>query len=90
MVPENHGLSSPVRDSWESTHPCNDHFELKSKNKKKVKKGTRLWLDHKWATGWTFRMPVHACPKRLGSFGYSTDFLMRKSERSDIDLIRKL
>ncbi len=26
VVPENHGLSSPVRDSWESTHPCNDHF----------------------------------------------------------------
>ena len=33
MVPETHGLSSPVRDSWESTHPCNDHLELESKNK---------------------------------------------------------
>jgi hypothetical protein len=21
------GLSSPVRDSWESTHPCNDNFD---------------------------------------------------------------
>ena len=30
------------------------------------------------------------CPKRVGSFGYSTDFLMRKSVRSDIDSIRKL
>jgi len=30
------------------------------------------------------------CPKRVGSFGYSTDFLMRKSTRSDIDSIRKL
>jgi hypothetical protein len=33
VVPETHSLSSPVGDSWESTHPCNDHFELESKNK---------------------------------------------------------
>ena len=33
MVPETHSLSSPVGDSWESTHPCNDHLELESKNK---------------------------------------------------------
>ncbi len=30
VVPGNHGLSSPGRDSWESTHPCNDHFHLVS------------------------------------------------------------
>ncbi len=39
MVPETHGLSSPVGDSWESTHPCNDHLELESKNKISKKKG---------------------------------------------------
>ena len=32
MVPGTLGLSSPVGDSWESTHPCNDHLELESKN----------------------------------------------------------
>jgi hypothetical protein len=30
------------------------------------------------------------CPKRVGSFGYSTDFLTRRSVRSDIDSVRKL
>ncbi len=30
------------------------------------------------------------CPKRVGSFGYSTDFLIRRSVRSDIDSVRKL
>ena len=30
------------------------------------------------------------CPKCVGSFGYSTDFLMRKSTDVDTDLIRKL
>jgi hypothetical protein len=30
------------------------------------------------------------CPKCVGSFGYSTDFLMRRSVRSDIDSVRKL
>ncbi len=33
MVPETHSLSSLVGDSWESTHSCNDHLELESKNK---------------------------------------------------------
>jgi hypothetical protein len=28
VVPGHRGLSSPGRDSWESTHPCNDHFDL--------------------------------------------------------------
>jgi hypothetical protein len=31
-----------------------------------------------------------ACPKRVGSFGYSTDFLMRRSVRNGIDSVRKL
>ena len=30
------------------------------------------------------------CPKRVGSFRYSTDFLMRKSTDGDTDSIRKL
>ena len=30
------------------------------------------------------------CPKRLGCFGYSADFLKRKTVRSDNDSIRKL
>ena len=30
------------------------------------------------------------CPKRVGSFGYSTDFLMRRLVWSDIDSVRKL
>jgi hypothetical protein len=30
------------------------------------------------------------CPKRVGGFGSSTDFLMRRSVRSDIDFVRKL
>jgi len=30
------------------------------------------------------------CPKRVGSFGYSTDFPLRKTVRSDNDSIRKL
>ena len=31
------------------------------------------------------------CPKRVGSFGYSTDFLVRRrSVGSDIDSVRKL
>ncbi len=34
VVPESSGLSSPVRDSWESTHPCTDHFDS---NAKKIK-----------------------------------------------------
>jgi len=33
---------------------------------------------------------MHSCPKHVGSFGYSTGFLMRKSVRSDIDSVRKL
>ena len=28
VVPGHCGLSSPGRDSWESTNPCNDHFDL--------------------------------------------------------------
>ena len=31
VVPESSGLSSPVRDSWESTHPCTDHFDSNAK-----------------------------------------------------------
>ena len=34
VVPESSGLSSPVRDSWESTHPCTDHFDS---NTQKIK-----------------------------------------------------
>ena len=34
VVPESSGLSSPVRDSRESTHPCTDHF---NSNAKKIK-----------------------------------------------------
>ena len=34
VVSESSGLSSPVRDSWESTHPCTDHFDS---NAKKIK-----------------------------------------------------
>ncbi len=34
VVPESSGLSSPVRDSWESTHPFTDHFDS---NTKKIK-----------------------------------------------------
>ncbi len=34
VVPESSGLSSSVRDSWESTHPCNDYFDS---NAKKIK-----------------------------------------------------
>ncbi len=34
VVPESSGLSSSVRDSWESTHPCTDHFDS---NEKKLK-----------------------------------------------------
>ncbi len=34
VVPESSGLSSPVRDSWESTHPCTNHFDS---NAKKIK-----------------------------------------------------
>jgi len=30
------------------------------------------------------------CPKRVGSFGYGTGFLTRRSVRSDIDSVRKL
>jgi len=30
------------------------------------------------------------CPKHVGSFGYSTDFLNGKTARSDNDLIRKV
>jgi hypothetical protein len=30
------------------------------------------------------------CPKRVGSFGYSTDFLTRRSVRDGIDSVRKL
>ncbi len=33
---------------------------------------------------------IGQCPKRVGSFGYDTDFRMRKSMRSDIDSVRKL
>ena len=33
---------------------------------------------------------TYACPKRFGSFGHSTDFLMRRSVRSEIDSVRKL
>ena len=33
---------------------------------------------------------TYHCPKRVGSFRYSTDFLLRKTVRSDNDLIRKL
>ena len=33
---------------------------------------------------------VGTCPERVGGFGYNTDFLMRRSVRSDIDSIRKL
>jgi pyruvate/2-oxoglutarate dehydrogenase complex dihydrolipoamide acyltransferase (E2) component len=33
---------------------------------------------------------ITKCPKRVGSFGYSTDFLTRRSVRSDIDSVRKL
>ncbi len=33
---------------------------------------------------------LQGCVKRVGSFGYSTDFLMRKTVRSDNDSIRKL
>ncbi len=32
VVPESSGLSSLVRDSWESTHPCTDHFDSNAKN----------------------------------------------------------
>jgi hypothetical protein len=32
----------------------------------------------------------HRCPKHVGSFGYGTDFLTRRSVRSDIDSVRKL
>ena len=48
-VPENLGLSSPVRDSWESTYPCNDHLDLvhdgKYKNKKEylIVVGAQVW-----------------------------------------------
>ena len=35
-------------------------------------------------------LAIKRCPKRVGSFGYSTDFLMRRSVRSDIDSVRKL
>ncbi len=31
VVPESSGLSSPVRDSRESTHPCTDHFDSNAK-----------------------------------------------------------
>jgi hypothetical protein len=31
-----------------------------------------------------------ACSKRVSSFGYSTDFLMRRSVRSVIDSVKKL
>ena len=30
------------------------------------------------------------CPKRVGSFGSSTRFLMRNEQESDIDSVRKL
>ena len=30
------------------------------------------------------------CPKRVGSFGYSTDFLIRRSVRSDIRFCKKI
>ena len=33
---------------------------------------------------------VQPCPKRVDSFGYSTDFLTRRSVTSDIDSVRKL
>ena len=33
---------------------------------------------------------TQGCPKRVGSFGCSTDFLMRRLVRSDIDSVRKL
>jgi len=33
---------------------------------------------------------IPLCPKCVGSFGYSTDFPLRKTVRSDIDSIRKL
>jgi hypothetical protein len=41
-------------------------------------------------TKWNLNVPVGGCPKPVGSFGYSTDFLMRRSVKSDIDSVRKL
>ncbi len=50
MVSGTLGLSSPVGDSWESTHPCNDHLELENKIRKSEKK---YWVTDSvtWCNG---------------------------------------
>jgi hypothetical protein len=66
VVPESSGLSSPVRDSWESTHLCTDHFDSNAK-----KKGTLLWWEHKWGNWWDI---PYAC--MCGMVGFMVDVWM--------------
>jgi hypothetical protein len=65
VVPESSGLSSPVRDSWESTHPCTDHFNSNAK------KGTLLWWERKWGNRWDI---PYAC--MCGMVGFVVDVWM--------------
>ncbi len=57
VVPESSGLSTPVRDSRESTHPCTDHFNSNAKKRVPYCGGSASG-----ETGGTFHMP--ACVER--------------------------
>jgi hypothetical protein len=50
----------------------------------------RTAVDAKRTTAGDRRVLNSKCPKRVGGFGSSTDFLMKRSVGSDIDSVRKL